>query len=297
MKIIKIKTISDLILKEGRVVALGLFETMHRGHKKLIEKAYSLANENNYLTTVVTVSQSVNKKGFSTFNLDHRIEKINELNVDELIIIEMNEIVQKSSADEFVSLLKRINTKLIVTGSDYRFGYLGMGDVKLLQNNFNVNVVEFELKDGQKISTTTIKNELKHGKITHVNNLLGYNYYIKGKVDYGKQLGRTIGVPTTNIYPKISPLETGVYLTKTLVAGTWYRSITNIGYNPTIGNNDLSIETYIGDGFNEDIYGYEIKVEMLEKIRDEVKFETLDELVNRLKLDIKYMEEHSYENY
>lgn len=296
MKVINITNLHDLNLDGNRVVALGLFESMHRGHKKLIDDAVNIAIDNQYTSTVVTVSMPVNKAGLPIFDINHRIRLMEALSVDEVIVVEMNSDVRLSSADAFIRLLQNINTQIVVTGSDHRFGHKGSGDVNLLQTFFKTVVEEFECEDNTKVSTTLIKSYLSKGKIKHANSLLGYNYYIKGTVAKGKQLGRTIGVPTANIYPEISPLATGVYLTETTVYGNHYRSITNIGYNPTTGDDRLSIETYIGDGFNSNIYGQEIRVEMIEKIRDEIKFDSLDELVARLKLDIKYMEETNYEN-
>lgn len=208
----------------------------------------------------------------------------------------MNKDIQRSDPQEFISLLTNINTNIIVCGADYRFGHNGSGDVSQLETKFRTIIVPYVKFEGTKVSTTTIKEELLAGNIKHVNKLLGYNYYIKGVVDYGKQLGRTIGVPTANIYPKISPLATGVYLTKTEVDGKEYKSITNIGYNPTIGENRLSVETFIGEGFDEDIYKQEIIVRIYEKIRDEKAFDSIESLAKQLQLDIKYMEEKNYED-
>ncbi len=296
MKIINITDINDLQLTGDRVVALGLFESMHRGHYKLIDDAVNIALDNQMISTVVTVSKPVNKQGLPIFDQQHRITRMDELHVDEVIMVEMNDQVRTSNPAQFIDLLKRINTKIVVSGSDYRFGHMGTGDVNLLKTYFDLRVEQFELADEQKISTTLIKSYLSNGKIKHANSLLGYNYYIQGTVEQGKKLGRTIGVPTANVYPEISPLATGVYLTKTTVYGNHYRSITNIGYNPTTGDGRLSIETYIGDGFNSNIYGQVIKVEMIEKIREEIKFDSLDALIEQMQLDIKYMEEANYEN-
>lgn len=296
MKTIKINNLADLKLSGDRVVALGLFESMHRGHKQVIASCVSLASAKGTRATVVTVSKPVNKAGLPIFSIEHKLELMEELGVDEVIVIEMNEDVRSSSSEAFIELLKRIGTTAIVSGADYRFGHLGTGDVNLLKTYFDTHVQEFELENGEKVSTTLIKSYLSKGKIKHANTLLGYNYYIKGIVEQGKQLGRTIGVPTANVYPEISPLATGVYLTKTTILGNHYRSITNIGYNPTAGDNRLSIETYIGNGFDSNIYGREIKVEMIEKIREEVKFGSIEELVAQLNVDIKYMEETNYEN-
>lgn len=296
MKIIKINNLEALNLDRNRVVALGLFESMHRGHQKLISSAVSTAKENNFISTVVTVSNSVNKGGLPVFEIDHKLHLMEDIGVAEVIIIEMNDIVRNSTPLDFIDFLKSINTSIIISGSDYRFGHKGAGNVNLLKTYFDTRVEEFELEEGQKVSTSLIKDYLSKGKIQHVNSLLGYNYYIKGTVMKGKQLGRTIGVPTANVYPEISPLATGVYLSITTVNNNHYRSITNIGYNLTTGDNRLSIETYIGNGFDSNIYGKEIKVEMIEKIRDEKKFGSLDELVATLKENIKYMEESNYEN-
>lgn len=296
MKIIKIDRLDQLQLEGQRVVALGLFESMHRGHQKLIGNMVKLAIKNKLEATVVTVSAAVNKGGLPIFDLEHKLEFMEAMGVSEVIVIEMNDNVRESTSDQFIELLKSIGTKIVVSGTDYRFGYKGHGDVNLLKKSFDTRVEEFELEDGAKVSTTLVKSYLSQGKIKHANGLLGYNYYIKGTVEHGKQLGRTIGVPTANVYPDISPLATGVYLTITTVFDNHYRSITNIGYNPTAGGERLSIETYIGDGFSSNIYGQQIKVEMIEKIREEMKFDSLDELVARLKLDIKYMEETNYEN-
>ncbi len=296
MKIININKINELILEGNRVVALGLFESMHRGHQKLISETVKTANEKNMISAVVTVSNPVNKAGLPIFDMNHRLNYMKQLGIDEVIVIEMNDVVRTASADEFIQLLKNINSKVIVSGSDHRFGHMGSGDVKLLEANFETVTLDFIQNEDVKVSTTEIKSSLAKGKIKHANLLLGYNYYIQGVVKKGKQLGRTIGIPTANIYPSISPLATGVYLTRTEVAGNHYRSITNIGYNPTTGDDRLSIETYIGDGFNNDIYEQSITVEMIEKIRDEIKFDSLDDLVAQLNSDIKYMEETNYEN-
>lgn len=296
MKIININTIDQLKLDGRRVVALGLFESMHRGHQKLICETVKIAHERNLVSSVVTVSNPVNKAGLPIFDLNHRLDFMDQLGIDEVIVIEMNDQVRNSSADDFIRLLQNMDSQIIISGSDHRFGYMGSGDVELLKANFKTLTLDFIEQDDMKVSTTEIKSSLAEGKIKHANLLLGYNYYIKGVVKKGKQLGRTIGVPTANIYPSISPLATGVYLTRTEVAGNHYRSITNIGYNPTTGDDRLSIETYIGDGFNTEIYDQTITVEMIEKMRNEVKFDSLDELVKQLNSDIKYMEETNYEN-
>ncbi|WOO88126.1 riboflavin kinase [Mollicutes bacterium LVI A0039] len=295
----KITNVNHLQIKQQespRVVALGLFEAMHLGHVELIKTAVSSARANGYLATVVTVSKPVNKHGNMIFDIDHRIAKMQELGVEELIVIEMNDAVRNSDSTTFMNFLNNLDAKLLVCGADYRFGYLGGGDVELLKTQFEMVIPSFTLIDNQKVSTTLIKKSLQCGNIAHANTLLGYNYYIKGIVKKGKQLGRTIGAPTANIYPNISPVATGVYLTITTIDNNHYRSITNVGYNPTVGDNQLSVETYIGDGFNQEIYEQEIKVEMIGRIREEIKFNSIDELKARLKSDIKYMEEANYEN-
>ncbi len=297
MKIIEIDCLANVARGEKLLVATGLFETMHIGHQFLINKAIKLAADNDLKPAIVTVSSAINKKGTSVFPNSHRFKMMQQLGIEVVYVISMNEQTIASSPEQFITFLKEIGVEYIVCGQDYRFANKGKGTVAQLAENFQITIVDFITYFDDKVSTTRIKQLLKQGNIAHTNKLLGYNYYIEGEVTLGKQLGRTIGVPTANVYPSVSPLARGVYLSKTKITGKWYKSITNVGYNPTVGDNRLSIETYIGDGFDSDVYGQQIHVEMIAKIRDEKKFDSLDDLVHRLQQDIKYMEETDYENY
>lgn len=290
MKLIKLKQLNLPPIQSKRVVGLGLFEAMHIGHIKVVTECVELAKTQGLTSTIITFSKPVNKQGSAIFDINHRIEIIDSLGVDELVVIEMSTEIINTAKEEFIDFLLQMGTASAICGEDYRFGAGGSGTVVDLQQHFDVRVISYVKNDGVKISTSNIRSQLNLGNIAHVNQLLGYNYFITGKVEKGKQLGRKIGVPTANIYPQIN-LKRGVYLSQTTVGGVQYPSITNVGINPTVGGDRLSVETYIGNNFKADIYGEVIKVEFIEKIRDEQKFPSVELLVAQLKQDIKKMEE------
>ncbi len=297
MEVIKINDYNQSKITNNRLVcALGFFDTIHLGHQKVLRQTVNEAKKLNLKAAVVTVSKTVNKTGFNVLETKDRYDKLEALELDYIYELQMNENIRNSSAQDFIDFLKDIKCDEIVCGLDYRFGQNGSGDVKLLEENFNTSVIEFEQNNGQKISTTLIKECLNKGKIKHATSLLGYNYFIKGEVMHGRELGRTIGVPTANLIVETPSIGKGVYITRTKVDNKWYRSMTNIGVNPTMKSDGLTIETYIGDEFNDSIYGQIIEVQFWDKIRDEVKFNSVDELIARLNLDKQIMEEYIYEN-
>lgn len=200
------------------------------------------------------------------------------------------------SPEEFVvNILKnKLNIKLAVAGHDYRFGYKGEGDIPLLKEfgkkyGFKVVVIPPITCDGEIISSTSIRQSIISGNLETAYKLLGRNYSIIAEVVNGRRVGNTIGFPTANIHPEkflVLP-HNGVYITKTLLNGKLYNSMTNVGYNPTFEDvKQITVETHIMD-FNQDIYGKKIEVFFLKKIRDEKKFNNVEELVNQITKDMK----------
>ena len=196
--------------------------------------------------------------------------------------------------EEFVSMIvSRLNVKCIVVGDDFRFGHNRAGDHELLlklapKHGYELIVVD-KLKDnGRDISSTYIREEVARGNIKKANSLLGYPYFIMGRVVHGKQLGRTIGIPTINMLPeaeKILP-PFGVYASKVNVSDKWYLGITNIGRKPTIeGENPVGVETYIID-FSQDVYDYVVTIELYDFLRPEKKFDSIEELKEQISGDI-----------
>jgi riboflavin kinase/FMN adenylyltransferase len=190
-------------------------------------------------------------------------------------------------------LVEKLDAKVIVVGNDFRFGYQRKGDVALLKEYESIYGYKVIACDKRKwkneiISSSAIRKALKDGNLEAVNAMLGQPYTIRGEVVHGRRLGRTIGMPTTNLIPssvKLLP-PCGVYASKTLIDGEYHMGVTNIGYKPTVGEEEyIGVETYIFD-YNEDLYGKMIEVELFYYLRPEMKFGSLEELVIKMREDI-----------
>ena len=199
------------------------------------------------------------------------------------------------SPEEFVKniLVEKFNIKHAVCGFNYRFGKNGMGNTNTLcelgkKYGFTVEICNEITLDGEKISSSTIRSLLKDGKVGLANKLLGHNFSIQGNVTEGKRLGKSIGFPTANVFfqENSATLLCGVYKTMVTVNKTKMPAITNVGINPTFGGEKMRSETYI-PGFSADIYGKEIRIEFIDFIRKERKFDSLDELKIQIEKDIK----------
>lgn len=255
---------------------IGNFDGLHLGHQKLIEDA----KVNSFKSLVITFDDIFKDK---IITLENKIKKIEEFEIDYLIILKFEDF-KDMFHNEFVKMLKKINVKRISIGKDFRFGFKKEGDYIDLQNKFETYLIDEVEVNNEKVSSTLIRSKLKEGKIKEANELLGYNFFLTGEVKNGNELGRTIGFPTANLEVD-TLLNNGVYKTQTTVDGVLYNSITNIGYNPTFNEQkQLRIETNILD-FNEDIYGKEIKVEFIDKIREEIKFQSKEHLQQQLNED------------
>ncbi|GAE87523.1 riboflavin kinase [Acetivibrio straminisolvens JCM 21531] len=198
--------------------------------------------------------------------------------------------------EEFVKdiLVGKFNMRLAVAGFNYRFGYRGQGDTELLHKmgnelGFKVIVIEPIMLEEEVVSSTRIRSYILEGDMDRVFAFLGRHYSVAGKVEKGRRVGNTIGFPTANIYPEeylVLP-SNGVYITKTLIDGKMHPSISNIGNNPTFGGLDkISVETYILD-FEKSIYGKEIEVFFISKLRGEIKFDSVKELTDQIEKDIE----------
>jgi riboflavin kinase / FMN adenylyltransferase len=276
-------------------ICLGFFDGLHKGHIHLINQAIK-ENEDVYVLTFngdIKYLTNQRKENYSLTSIEDRIDILSSLNVKGLFILNFNiDLMNLSPFDFIEKILKPLNIKNIYIGKDFTFGKFGKGDYKLLSDYFNVKIVDFINEDNSKISSSEIINLILKGDILKVNSLLGRNYFIKGKVVHGLQNGRKINFPTANIEPAFNYpiLNNGVYATYITIDNIKYPSMTNIGTHPTIDQlNKNSIETNIFD-FDEDIYNKDIKLEFVKKIRDEIKFASLDQLksqLNKDKLEIK----------
>ncbi len=291
------------------VVSLGIFDGVHRGHQSVINTACKFKEQGldfvlfTFKTDTVTTKS---KYGNIEMLLSDVLKKehFEDLGVDFVYSPEFDEM-KNMTAEQFVEqvLHEKLNAKVVVCGEDFRFGKDAEGDaekLKLLCEKFHIETVFVPQAkyDGKKISSSEIRNCIKEGKIKRANEMLGYNYYYKLPVLHGNKIGRRLDFPTINqeiskgcILPKF-----GVYITRTEIDGKLFQSVSNIGVKPTVEERTVPlIETNIF-GFEEEIYGSVVKVELLEFLRPEQVFESFDELKNQVQSDIKKTKEF-FKNY
>lgn len=294
-----IKNTLDFHVDQPSVITFGKFDGLHRGHEFLMDRQKEQSSINGYKRIVFTFDIPPKTKvlGDASKVITTNDEKqyiFEKDGVDYLIECPFTKEVMCMEPEEFVSMIvSRLNVKCIVVGDDFRFGHNRAGDHELLlklapKYGYELIVVD-KLKDnGRNISSTYIREEVARGNIKKANSLLGYPYFIMGRVVHGKQLGRTIGIPTINMLPgaeKILP-PFGVYASKVNVSDKWYLGITNIGRKPTIeGENPVGVETYIID-FSQDVYDYVVTIELYDFLRPEKKFDSIEELKEQISGDI-----------
>lgn len=279
-------------------MALGSFDGFHYGHmelaKKLIEKSQK-SNTKSLLYTFKNHPLSVIEPGKEPKHLasnEEKIRVINDMGIDIVNFAKFDSDYMKIQPETFVeNLCSHYNIKGIVVGFNNRFGYKNKGDVELLLKlsnkfGFEVDVVEPVKLKGEVVSSSRIRMLLSEGNIEEANLLLKRAYSLTGRIVMGRQLGRQIGFPTANLSVDEKQLlpKGGVYFTNVLHNNRLFKAITNIGYNPTVNGNNLTVETHIID-FNENIYNKTITVYFIKKIRAEKKFESLEFLVKALEKD------------
>lgn len=297
------KDFLNLQLMEPTVLSLGKFDGLHRGHELLMDSVFEKA-ENGLKAAVFTFDIPPNQAAETDQQVittnEEKKQLFSERGIDYLIECPFTKEIMHMEAERFLAeVAKRLCVRWIIVGTDFRFGHNRRGDYHMLQNyagtyGYQVRVVQKMQYQGRDISSTYIREALKKGSIEFANELLGYPYFIQGKIIHGNQVGRTIGFPTINIQPppqKLLP-PFGVYVSKIRLDGKQYGGITNIGKKPTIeGDNPAGAETYIYD-FHGDVYEKTAKVELLHFERPEMKFSGIEALKEQLEKDIAYGSEY-----
>ncbi|AEV69024.1 bifunctional riboflavin kinase/FAD synthetase [Acetivibrio clariflavus] len=282
-------------------IGLGNFDGLHIAHMALINTLINESKQRGLESVLYSFTKHpeniIRKKLFTPLitSTGKKIKLLELTQLDYTYFEEFDEQFSRMSPETFVKdiLVDRFKMKLAVAGYDYRFGYKGQGDVAYLKElgqkyNYKVITIPAIKVDDEIVSSTLIRKYVKKGDMESAFKLLGRHYSITGVVEKGKRIGNTLGFPTANIYPEeylLMPLD-GVYVTRTLLDGKIYNSITNIGNNPTFSEQKKSIETYILD-YSGNIYGKDIEVFFLKKIRGEKKFNSIDELVEQIRRDIE----------
>ena len=304
-----IKAIKDIDIEFDTVVTIGNFDGVHKGHQVLIEKTATYAKARGIKSAVFTflnhpINYFVPEKVKNIFDEKEKERLIEGFGIDYLIDIPFDKAMTQISAEQFiVKILKdKIHAKKIVVGHDFTFARNKEGTVDVLREMGHEYGIEVEIVqpikiNGIRVSSTFIRELISEGRVDEIPQYLGTPYVIEGEIIHGKANGRKMGYPTANISLKdqiINP-KNGIYASRVIIDGKKYFGATNVGMNPTVNGKYLSIETNILD-FDEDIYGKRVRIEFLEKIRDEKKFVSLDELRKQLDLDTGFVRQKYLSN-
>jgi len=284
------------------VVTLGTFDGVHIGHKALLERVVERTKALNGVSIVITYHPhpiEILKKKVYPFLLTEKIKKehfMKEIGIDYVLWLDFDVNLAHLTPQEFVKeyLCDQIGAKEIILGYDWHFGKNRAGDYHLLKKmeselHFHVEMVDEVLIDDEIVSSTAIRKYLSEGNIQRANKMLGRNYCIIGTVEKGDQIGTGFGYPTINLKPaeirKLYP-AIGVYLTQIKYLGKMYWGLTNVGTRPTIDKNNRqkNVETHILD-FNEHIYEQKFELFFIQKIRNEIEFKSIDNLIEQIRKD------------
>ena len=294
------ENLKDYNSTKPSVITIGTFDGVHIGHKKIINQLTSISSKNNLISILLSffphpkmVLQNDNElKLINT--IQEKEGLLNSLNLDYLIIKDFTKEFSRLSALEFVRdiLVNKLNAKHIIIGYDHHFGRNRTANIEQLKElgelyDFKVTEILAQDIDDIAISSTKIRKALINGEITLANKFLGYNFFFSGNVVHGNNIGKTISFPTANIKIdapyKLVP-KNGVYIVKTTIDNQITYGIMNIGYNPTFNGKQKSIEIHFIN-FNKNIYDKTLTIEMILRIRNEIKFNTVDDLKKQLEQD------------
>lgn len=298
----KIITDNSSINNSGyNIATIGYFDGIHLGHRKILDELVGQAKNKSGKSILITfwphprnvLNPNTSVKLLLSNEDKHQL--IENLGVDYLYIIEFTEEFSKISAHSFIQnfIVEKLKVNKLIIGYNHSFGHKREGNFHFLQeNNFKYNfeiqeVKKKEIDDKLKISSSFIRDQIRDGKIDLANKMLGYKYYIKGEVVKGDGIGKKINYPTANIMPRSNSTlvpGNGVYVCILTFEDQNYQGMLNIGKRPTVDGKERRIELHIFN-FNTNIYGKKIKISLIKKIRDEVKFKNLDELKKQLEKD------------
>lgn len=283
---------------ENTVIALGNFDGIHLGHQLIIKRTVADAKAIGLKSAIFTFSNHPRNllggtKVKKILFKDDKQKIIESLGIDYLFQIPFDEEMKNMDPIAFIEdlLIDKLKMREISCGFNYTFGYKALGNVSLLINesakrDFGIHILEAYKINNEVVSSTKIRRFIATGDIAKCNKFLGRNYSVGGEVVVGNKLGRKIGFPTSNINideEMVSP-PNGVYITKCIYNGHIYPSITNVGVKPTIGLYKKNIETHIFN-FDKELYGKNIRVEFLLKMRDEEVFDSVELLSKQITQD------------
>lgn len=290
------------------VLTLGMFDGIHIGHQAIIRQLNEIAKKENGESVLLTFDphpRVVLGKGADDLQLlttlDEKKELLEKSGLNNLILHPFTKEFAALSAEDFVKelLVNQIGIHTIIIGYDHHFGKNRQGNFEQLNElskkiGFNCIKIEEVKSEGNHISSTQIRNALIQGNVEFANEGLGRNYSLIGKVIHGDKLGRRLGFPTANLETerfKLIP-GNGVYIVKAFLKDEVFKGLLSIGTRPTVTNsNEKRVEVYLMD-FDREIYGETLKIEVLHKIRDDMKFQSVEDLVQQMNLDKNFAEQY-----
>jgi len=298
------------------IIALGNFDGVHKGHQELILRTVKSAEQANLKSAIFTFSNhprnvlgngSSNGNGNGVKNIlyqDEKVEIIKNLGIDYMFNIPFDSYIQHISPVDFIEeiLLKKLNMQEAFCGFDFKFGYKASGDASILmqesiKKQFGIHVLEPVKIDGIVVSSSLIREFIERGDVDKCLKFMGRSYAVGGEVVVGNRLGSKIGFPTSNIVvddSMVSPAN-GVYITYCTYNDKRYPSVTNVGVKPTVGEYQKNMETHIFN-FDKELYGKTIRVEFIKKMRDEVKFDSMEELAKQITKDCVMAKDYHRKN-
>lgn len=284
--------------ENGSAVAIGVFDGMHLGHRRVLE---SLGNANPDLIKVAMtfsahpaslLSPAGAPPRLST--LKRRFDLFEDAGIDRVAVLGFDEEMRVMTPDDFVRrfLVEGLNARFVVVGVGFRFGRGAAGTTETLEElgrryGFQVEVVDIACDDGTEIRSTAIREALHDGDVVRAAAMLGRPYDLEGIVVPGDGRGREIGIPTANMsFPAVLTIpRRGVYTVNAVIDGVSHGAVANLGTRPTFGGNDEVLEVHVLE-FDRDLYGKHLSIEFIERIRDERRFESVDDLLIQIRADI-----------
>ena len=279
------------------VATIGAYDGIHLGHQQVLQSLCQKAKSLGFVSTVICF-EPLPKEFFLKNNPPARVilfrdkyTLLKALKIDQLVCIPFDETFSQMEAKKFVKdvLVNALNIKYLIVGDDFRFGRKRLGNYELLQTmgqelGFSVEETKSFKLNGKRVSSSLIRDYLKEGDFTSVNNMLGRSYAISGRVLHGKKLGRTIGFPTINLAVKHRVALNGIYIVQVIFDKKVYYGVANIGVRPTVCGKKRLLEVYIFN-FDQQIYNKHVKVIFLHYLRPELAFKTIAEMTKQIKID------------
>ena len=277
------------------VVAIGSFDGLHLGHQHVLNRVKELAAARGGRSAVVTFEPHPRcvleparcPKSITT--IEEKLGLLHQLDIDDGIVLKFTPQVAQLSAAEFMAALgASMQIKGLVCGTDFAFGHRRQGNPEWLrQNSFPVEVVEPYLHDGEELHSSAIRRLLGEGDIPAANRLLGRRFVLRGTVEHGAEVGRGLGFPTANLAVQLNKLvpAQGIYAVRVRSPHGRHMGALNIGYRPTFGGDRLTIEVFVLD-FDGDLYGSQLEVSFVARLRDEKKFASAEELADAIAADV-----------